>query len=91
MYNPIMSYLTRNRRPSNSFTISLGCPLFLLFLTFMILKLCHVIDWSWIWVTAPLWIPCALAIIVGVVAIVFLIVIVIAFAVGMLAWHMLKK
>ena len=26
-----------------------------LFFTFMILKLCKVIDWSWWWVTAPLW------------------------------------
>lgn len=29
----------------------------LLFLTFLILKLTHVISWSWWWVTAPLWIP----------------------------------
>lgn len=27
----------------------------LLFLTFLILKLCGVIGWSWWWVTAPLW------------------------------------
>jgi len=27
-----------------------------LFLVFLVLKLCHVIDWSWWWVTAPLWI-----------------------------------
>lgn len=27
-----------------------------LFFTFMILKLCNVIDWAWVWVTAPLWI-----------------------------------
>ena len=25
------------------------------FIVFLILKLCHVIDWSWWWVTAPLW------------------------------------
>jgi hypothetical protein len=25
------------------------------FLIFMTLKLCGVIDWSWWWVTAPLW------------------------------------
>lgn len=31
--------------------------LFLLFLVFMTLKLTHHIDWSWWWVTAPLWIP----------------------------------
>lgn len=28
-----------------------------LFLIFLILKLCNVITWSWIWVFAPLWIP----------------------------------
>ena len=27
-----------------------------LFLIFLVLKLCNVIDWSWWWVTAPLWI-----------------------------------
>ena len=28
-----------------------------LLLLFLGLKLTHVIDWSWWWVTAPLWIP----------------------------------
>ena len=27
----------------------------LLFIVFLILKLCKVISWSWWWVTAPLW------------------------------------
>jgi hypothetical protein len=31
-----------------------------IFLIFLTLKLCGVIDWSWWWVTAPLWIPFAL-------------------------------
>lgn len=29
----------------------------ILFLVFLVLKLTNVIDWSWRWVTAPLWIP----------------------------------
>jgi len=29
----------------------------ILFLIFLVLKLTDVIDWSWWWVTAPLWIP----------------------------------
>jgi len=33
----------------------------LLFLIFLTLKLCNVIDWSWWWVSAPLWMPFALA------------------------------
>lgn len=28
-----------------------------LFLVFLVLKLTNVIDWSWWWVTSPLWIP----------------------------------
>lgn len=27
----------------------------LLFITFLVLKLTHVIDWSWWWICAPLW------------------------------------
>lgn len=29
----------------------------LLFLVFLVLKLLNKIDWSWLWVTSPLWIP----------------------------------
>jgi len=28
---------------------------FILFLVFLVLKLCGVITWSWLWVTCPLW------------------------------------
>jgi hypothetical protein len=35
--------------------MSIGLP-GLLFLVFLVLKLTHVIAWSWWWVTAPLWI-----------------------------------
>lgn len=34
--------------------------LFILFLIFLVLKLTNVIDWSWWWVTAPMWGPSAL-------------------------------
>jgi hypothetical protein len=40
----------------------------ILFCIFLVLKLTHVIDWSWLWVTAPLWIPLAIVGIVLVVA-----------------------
>ena len=26
------------------------------FIVFLVLKFCEVIDWSWLWITAPLWI-----------------------------------
>jgi hypothetical protein len=36
-------------------------PIFgILGLIFVTLKLCDVIDWSWVWVTAPFWIPLAI-------------------------------
>lgn len=31
----------------------------LLAIVFIVLKLCNVITWSWLWVLAPLWIPIA--------------------------------
>lgn len=32
----------------------------LLTIVFIVLKLCHVIEWSWIWVLSPIWISMAL-------------------------------
>lgn len=42
-------------------------PAFLLFLVFLVLKLTEVIDWSWLWVTAPLWAGLALMLVIGIV------------------------
>lgn len=36
-----------------------------LFVVFLILKLTNVIDWSWWWVTSPLWLPVALIFAIG--------------------------
>lgn len=47
-----------SKENSNSSGMELGVVLFLIF---MILKLTNTIDWSWWWVTSPLWIPLALA------------------------------
>jgi hypothetical protein len=55
-----------------------GCSVSLPFITLILvsLKLTGVIDWSWIWVTSPIWIPIALiffilAVALGVVLILF--------------------
>ena len=45
-----------------------------LFLVFLVLKLTNYIDWSWWWVTSPLWIP--IVIILGVLAIMGIVVLV---------------
>ena len=46
---------------SKSSGVGIGTVLFLIFL---ILKLTDTIDWSWWWVTSPLWIPILLAIVI---------------------------
>ena len=35
----------------------------LLLIAFIVLKLTHVIDWSWWWVLSPMWIPVGLGLI----------------------------
>lgn len=36
----------------------------ILLVAFIVLKLCGVITWSWLWVLAPLWIPIALVLVI---------------------------
>jgi hypothetical protein len=38
----------------------------LIFIIFLILKLVGLIDWSWWWVTAPLWLPAAVGILLSI-------------------------
>ncbi len=48
----------------------------MLFMVFLVLKLTGTIDWSWIWVTCPLWIPFAIFFgILGIIAVGFVVVI----------------
>ena len=58
-----------------------GCSVSLPMITLIlvILKLTGVIDWSWVWVTSPIWIPIALVLFILFVA---LGVVVILFAIG---------
>jgi hypothetical protein len=37
-------------------------------IVFIVLKLCGVVKWSWLWVLAPIWIPIALALAVIIIA-----------------------
>ena len=43
-------------------TVNLGGFGTLLTIAFIVLKLCGVIAWSWVWVLAPLWISLALVV-----------------------------
>ena len=47
----------------------------ILFVVFLILKLCNVISWSWWWVSAPLWIPAAIGILALVIALIVMLII----------------
>ena len=42
------------KNSNNSSGIGLGTVLFLIFL---VLKLTNTIDWSWWWITSPIWLP----------------------------------
>ena len=58
-------------KEKKSFTIPTGgfglCNM--TFIAFLVLKLCHVIDWSWWWITAPLWGPAAFVILMVVLVV----------------------
>jgi hypothetical protein len=44
------------------------------FCIFLVLKLIHKIDWSWWWVTAPIWVPALIIAVVGAFAAIYIIV-----------------
>lgn len=48
--------------------------LFLLFLLFLGLKLSGNIDWSWWWITSPLWIPILFFIVTTLFSILFIVI-----------------
>lgn len=55
---------------SNSKSVGLGfCDVLLI--VFIVLKLIGVINWSWVWVLAPLWIPVLLVVIGFLVSLIF--------------------
>lgn len=45
--------------------VEIGSLPMILFIVFLVLKLCNVITWSWWWVTAPLWITAGIILLIG--------------------------
>ncbi len=43
----------------------------LLTIVFIVLKLCKVINWSWLWVLSPIWISIALIIIIVIIMLIY--------------------
>ncbi len=59
-----------NENKSNGIGIGM-----ILFIVFLVLKLTGIIDWSWWWVTSPLWIPfAAAAVILGIAGVIAIII-----------------
>jgi hypothetical protein len=59
-----------NENKSNGMGIGM-----ILFIVFLVLKLTGTIDWSWWWVTSPLWIPfAAAAVILGIAGVIAIII-----------------
>lgn len=42
----------------------------LLTIAFIVLKLCGVINWSWIWILAPLWITWSVALLITIIVVI---------------------
>lgn len=65
-----------NQKKKGSFiSVGLSGMIFLVFLTLKLAEIGKVANWSWWWVTSPLWIPIAIVIgiliIVGIFALIF--------------------
>lgn len=41
-----------------------------LFIVFFVLKVLNLLDWSWVWIFAPLWVPVALVILLLIIALI---------------------
>jgi len=59
---------------TTSTSISLGTILFVVFLVMKLAKIGDVANWSWCWVTAPLWIPLVLALSILLIALLIIII-----------------
>lgn len=58
-------------KESTSTTGGIG-SLGVLTIAFIVLKLCHVIEWSWWWVLSPIWIPLSVLVLVWIVFLIFI-------------------
>ena len=61
-----------NNSSNNNTTVSGGIGFSgLLTIVFIVLKLCGVINWSWIWVLAPMWVSAALCVAIILIVAIF--------------------
>ena len=62
-----MNHMDRNEKPQYRSGISTAS---LLGVAFVVLKLCHVIEWPWVWVLCPFWAGFLIAVILAIVAVI---------------------
>lgn len=55
-----------NIKTTTSSGIGLGTLVFLVFLTLKLAVIGQVAEWSWWWVTSPLWIPIAIIMVIAI-------------------------
>ncbi len=60
-----------NNSKSTAVSYGIGFP-GALFITFLVLKLTHVIDWSWWWIFSPIWIDIAIAVLIVIIVLISL-------------------
>lgn len=58
----------RKAEMNNSIGGSLLVLVFIVFLTLKLAEIGQVAQWSWVWVTAPLWMPMAMLVAIGIAA-----------------------
>ena len=62
--------MIKETNPKSNVSLVNSSILTILFVVFLVLKLTGNIDWSWWWVTSPLWVPIAIAF--GIIGIIFI-------------------
>lgn len=46
----------------------------LLTIVFIVLKLCKIINWSWVWVLSPIWISAALVVLILIILLIIMLI-----------------
>jgi hypothetical protein len=59
-----------NSKTTTSSGIGIGTLVFLIFLTLKLAGIGQVAEWSWWWVTCPLWIPFVIIAIIAIIALI---------------------
>jgi hypothetical protein len=69
--NPEIKEITMSKEKTYTGRIGLGVIIFLIFMVLKLAGIGEVANWSWWWVTSPLWIPALIGVVIfGVIGII---------------------